>query len=202
MNKKWKGKGVCRLNAPKKPTLVGWYQMAEECPIKNIGFNKTKFWGFWSRWISNEKRQECQVCCPQTITEGTRQYGNNGCGKMLILFNTSNIQFNLLLGLDDRKNIRLKLDHDSNFLQVLPSELHYILGIFNHTIQDADEKMGDGEVFEILKNPPFNVVPSKGVFTNYIDKFLAFFEHIPTFVYPAFSFIKVDNFWLTTHLFM
>ena len=39
----------------------------------------------------------------------------------------------------------------------------------------------------------------KGSFTNYVDKFLTFFDHLPPFVY-TFYLIKVDILWLPTHL--
>ena len=46
-----------------------------------------------------------------------------------------------------------------------------------------------------------NDFPAKGSFTNYVDKFLAFFDHLPPFVY-SFYLLKLGIFELPTHLFL
>ena len=48
---------------------------------------------------------------------------------------------------------------------------------------------------------PENLDYTKESFTNYIDKFLAFFDHLSPFI-NRFYLIKVDNFGLSTHLFL
>ena len=53
----------------------------------------------------------------------------------------------------------------------------------------------------LRKNSGGKMFFSKGSFTNYVGQFWVFFDHLPPFVYTFYN-IKVDIFWLPTHLFL
>ena len=76
-----------------------------------------------------------------------------------------------------------------------------VIGRHSSTRGEADINMGHSSFISRKHIGKKNDEIVLGSFTNYVDKFLAFFDHLPPFV-DSFYHINVDIFGLPTHLFL